>query len=270
MNTEEFQSKIPIYIENIELAIDELESLHSRIAASLGAPSSHQQIGAVVHAFSVLLTTPVNYLCNRNVVYPQNFFLILETLNRSFFSLLHSHVEAALAEICTNLGMVEVINQRQNKIKCAFKAFEDGTVHLKSELESVQKQIKCLKRQLKGNIKPEFNDYLNSVFKNVTFLADKVEDEDVKKKWRNYFDAISKIRNKSSHSDVILNEIEQNVIKDAKFGLELMLAPEGKLRIKPSFYPQIISFTLDFFDELDEAMKKQKTIRNRKSNSQLE
>lgn len=72
--------------------------------------------------------------------------------------------------------------------------------------------------------------------------------ESRKKIWRNFFNALSILRNKVSHSDSFLNINEINVLK--KGGFENLLSPELELQTNPLHYKEVCVYILDFFDEL--------------------
>ena len=206
------------------------------------APMSHQFLGTIVDNTVVLLTAPGNSLDNGTrsfkFSHTRNWLSLMQAVHRSFFSSLHTATEAALTEICTSKG-IAVTNRIQIQIDRAFERVEAEIAQLPSALGALKKL-----RAVVRTGKPGFDDYLESA------LSAGQLPKEAKQRWRNYFKAISIVRNKVSHSNTTLSEGECERLRQG--GLNAMISATGVLVMIPHMYEQIIRVTLEFFDALHE------------------
>jgi len=220
-----------------------LESINQLllVSAKTGnpAPIPHQYIGTVIDNTIGLLTATANSLDlgNRVISHTEDhqWLSLMQSVNRSFFSSIHIATETALAHICTT-NNIEVLSRQQEKMSKAIDAIEaaiENKAILKKQFKSLR--ASCLKH-------PAFKDYLE------TALSIKEHNSDFKKTWRKFFDALSIIRNKVSHSNPTLNYKEKEKIRDGGFGV--FISAEGTLQFNSRMYEQVAVFTLEFFDEL--------------------
>jgi len=86
-------------------------------------------------------------------------------------------------------------------------------------------------------------DILNFSLKGSSFK------EKEKKYFRIFYEALSILRNKSSHSVPELSDYEKNKIKQAK--LDFLISPQGKLQSQPRHYFYISKMAMVFLNNLD-------------------
>lgn len=82
-----------------------------------------------------------------------------------------------------------------------------------------------------------FNDYLEAVLKTRSLENDA---------WREFFSALSILRNKVSHSQVELSELEKGKLRGG--GLGECIDASGNLQFKPERYLHVTKKILDFLD----------------------
>lgn len=226
------------HVEAIDAAISSLASLSSRTTAP--APLSHQHIGTILDNTALLLTSPANALDNGGrsfkFTHSRNWLSLMQAVHRSFFSSLHIATEAAIIEICRN-AEISVHSNIESQIQRELAILQAALKENPSGLGALEKLAKRVRPA-----KPVFEDYLESA------LRHSAMEKDAKKIWRNYFKALSIIRNKSSHADSTLNEREREALRTG--GLDLMISASGELASNPGLYAQFAQFTLNFFDSL--------------------
>ena len=115
------------------------------------------------------------------------------------------------------------------------------------ECSLIEKELKEIE-QLGGN-HPQFQDYLNTVLNNTFFFEDLKTDKKYKEETRAYFDALSVVRNKSSHyTNQPLRENEKMRLKRGHLGK--MIDNEGLLQMDIQFYKPIFEDIIKFMNYL--------------------
>jgi hypothetical protein len=226
------------HIKAIDQAISELITLSARTATP--APIQHQYIGTVVDNTACLLTAPGNSLDNGNRVASfseiPNWLSAMQAMHRSFYSSIHLATEKALEEYCDSKG-IEVSSSIK---RTANKEFEKIISSITDQV--AKEKTEKLFTKLTRGLRPLFNDYLNAALKSSSLpKSDKAT-------WRKFFNALTIVRNKSSHSDPSLTNTEIKKLQEG--GFATLVSDAGSLQINPRNYFQISSFILDFFDIL--------------------
>jgi hypothetical protein len=206
----------------------ELMPLSKGLAAP--APECLQFLGTVVDNTIALLTALANAIDggSRNIRFDKasNWLSLMQAVHRSFFSSILIATEAALAGICRELN-IEVVPS--SKIKAT-----EIVQRLKGRIsERDAKDIMGL-----AGKQPQFSDYLNVVLK-----RGKLRGADATM-WRKYFRALSIIRNKASHYDTTLSDVEVTALKGGGFSVAVT---DGRLGVNPRMYRQVIEHTKRFF-----------------------
>lgn len=207
------------------------------------APLPHQFVGAVADNTAGLLTAPANSLDEgcRIVTFSddRNWISLMGTVHRSFYSSFHLAVEKGLRIICEEkeLEPKSAITQQGAAVVGTIREFTSG---IESGTD-VKKAMRWLERYFTRSIL-HFDDYLNAVLK-ASSLTKKRQ-----KQWRNFFIALSVVRNKVSHSDTTLAEADKKKLKAG--GCEVFISPKGELHSNTTHYSQILKHGLDFLDEV--------------------
>jgi hypothetical protein len=224
------------HLQRIEEAIAELSSFHPRTTEPAQIP--HQLLGTIIDNTIALLTAPANSIDqgSRNVAFSdsRNWLSVMQAVHRSFFSSLMTATEAGLSYLC-GMRNVAVESRQRKKMIEVVDALEKSASAAKVEL----RELKQLRRLIPGD-RPIFTDYLESVLE-----GSLLSDSD-KKTWRQFFRALSIVRNKASHSDTTLSETERRDLRDG--GCVTMIAADGTLVLNPRMYAQAAHFVLQFFE----------------------
>jgi len=180
------------------------------------------------------------YLEGKNPYYKEfsvDFFNYRQTaMHREFFSNLFIDTETGLRNTISFVKIeVEIGRQRLAN----------------SIVESIRKKIRksqTIEKELHQVIRlggkfPTFNDFLNSLLSNLPKL-----NEGYKLECRIYFDALNIIRNKISHSDEKLSEIEKGKLKRAKFSKAI--TKDGLLQMTFEGYRLLLNDIIRFFDHI--------------------
>lgn len=179
------------------------------------------------------------YLEGKNPYYPkfeEGFFNNRQAaMHRNFFTDLH---------ICVEDGLIELIKEKGWEVTSSKRA------QLSSLLDKILKKCESLKEspeldELSSLISPHatFNDHLNCVLDHSPSLSKKY-----KAAMRCYFDGLNIIRNKVSHSDMSLSDIECEKLEKAKLGKAL--SSDKKLQMTFLGYQLLIKDVIRFFDTL--------------------
>lgn len=159
-------------------------------------------------------------------------------MHRTFFSDMHVATEDGLRKIIKEHDF-EVLVNKIEQAKSIVKKIETkvvGHTVIASELKEIMILV---------GSHPTFNDYLNSILNNVKGL-----DKEYKHSCRVYFDAVSIIRNKVSHSDMTLSENEKTKLIGAKF--KNAISKNGELQMTFEGYKFLIADIVQFFDAIYE------------------
>lgn len=196
----------------------------------------------------IFMVTLLLYLTGKNPYYSsvfhKEFFIsLLQLMHRVCLSSLHTCIEAAFSEILNS----KKIEPEQSLIQQSIKLIEriknklprSSKLKITKELEELQK--------LGGN-HARFDDYLETVLKNITFFEDVTKDKKYKKGARAFFRALSIVRNKQSHFIQLLIESEKKDLKNG--GLNKMIDEDGGLRMGVRYYKPIFDDIIKFFDRI--------------------
>ncbi|OYT78223.1 hypothetical protein [Pseudomonas sp. PGPPP2] len=230
------------HIHGIDTSIAELDVLQSRTVAP--APMPHQFVGTVLDNTAVLLTAPANSLDlgGRFATFEhmKNWISVMQAVHRSFYSSILISVEAGLEFIC-NEHKLAINSHRKFQTDALLDAIQ---VCIESSPNIDANAHAALKKLRKQNLprRPEFSDYLETALK-----ASKL-DKNKKTQWRKFFQALSIVRNKVSHSDPSLNETEKTSLRGG--GFEDLISEDGSLVTNSLHYSPIATSTLNFFDAL--------------------
>ncbi len=203
------------------------------------APITHQLIGTVLDNTVGLLTAPANSLDNgkRTIIYTEDhqWISLMQSVHRSFFSSIHLATESALRHICETNNL-NVLSQQYQAMSQAIDLIQAAV----ENKDSLKKAFKVIKDASPKH--PNFRDYLEAA------LSLKEYNTQFKKTWRKFFDALSIIRNKASHSDTFINENERKRLIEANFGT--VISTEGILQFNTRIYEEVTLYTLQFLDLL--------------------
>lgn len=225
------------HLKRIQEAINELLELHQRTKAPNMV--ANQYIGTIADNTVSLLTASANSLDNgkRTVTFSDenNWVSLMQAVHRSFLSSLHTAIEVSLEKIL-ECQKQQVENKQQISLKKKLETFKP----LPTELEEFIIGI------ING-IPLNFQDKLNSVLEQ-TSLTNKH-----KTIWRKFFNGMTIVRNKVSHSNPTLTQTEQDILIQG--GLKVLISKKGDIQVNPRMYKQFAEFTLNFFDLVYKSMK---------------
>lgn len=226
-----------LFINKLRSEIQQLRSIQTILSAK--NPSHGFLDPTINNAIASMVELRV-YLEGKNPYYKrvsEEFFKYRQVaMHRSFFSDLHIGVEEGLKEIIETKKFKIVLNRRERIL---------GIVNrITQKVPNVSVISKELKEIMElGGDYPTFNDFLNGVLNNIGALS-----ESYKKECRIYFDGISIIRNKVSHSEFKLSEQEKVKLKRAKLGK--VIASDGNLQMTFEGYKLLINDAVRFFDTI--------------------
>lgn len=216
-------------LKAITNSIDELMNFRDRTKAP--NPVTHRYIGTIVDNTLGLLCSVANSLDKgcRKITFDQmeNWTSLMQAVYRSFFSSLHIAIEKALLE--TNVKAESSEGKRYIKI---INEICENEPQKKELLEYFTKRT------------PSFSDLLDAL------LKDKKMNSNKKTIWRKYFKALSILRNKASHSDTKLSDIQRQSLIDG--GFKVCVSQHGELQANTNMYAQIVKYVLDFLDEMNQ------------------
>src|SRR4051794_8685366 len=109
------------HLQRIEEALAMLQSFHARTSAPVPLP--HQYVGTIIDNTVALLTAPANALDGgaRRIIFDQDrsWLSLMQAVHRSFFSSIHTAVEAGLHTMCAELGVNPTSSYKRRMIKVA-------------------------------------------------------------------------------------------------------------------------------------------------------
>lgn len=224
------------YIIKYKAAIIDLTAIQNVINYKI--PSFHFLFDTIGNAgFS--LTNILTYMEGKHIYYKEftgEFFNAAQaSMHRQFFADLHTGVEAGLIQIIKNKN-VQIEISKKKRAESIVKRIENKI----ADISIISKEIEDIKKLVVN--RPAFNDHLDTVLK-ATNLS-----EDYKKSSRSYFEALSIIRNKVSHSDMTLTDGEKTKLKNGKLGNAI--GSDGLLQMTVEGYKPLITDVVRFFDNV--------------------
>ena len=217
-------------------AIDQLTDLEARTAHT--APVPYRYVGQIIRNTKVLLTAPANTFSNKPKFNlggnDKSRTLLIGSIHRSFFADIHGNSEEGLSTICNDRGITVESNQK--------KQIED--LLQKIELETghnlrVKRHTSRLRKKMRS-IRPNLMDYVNTLLKQSDLTKEK------QKTWKDFFEAITILRNKCSHSIFNIEESERK--KLIAGGFQQSVNIPGEIIVGPRMYSQVANNILNFFD----------------------
>ena len=226
------------WIKKIKEGILELQEIQKiLINKNPTYPFLYPTIENAIYAMANLLT----YIEEKNPYFTQfneGYFMNRQiAMHKTFITDLHIGIEDGLRKIIKeNKYSVSVTRAEQAEgiIEAIKKKIPDAS-KIGAELQSI--------RNLGGK-HATFNDYLNVVLKNIISLTDTYRNS-----CRMYFDGISILRNKVSHSDIAFSESEVNKLKNAKLGNAVTSDGKGMVFTFEG-YKFLVADIIRFFDNL--------------------
>jgi hypothetical protein len=229
----------------MDSSIDEIKSLDIAIknlidlGKEFGDKFEFQTLGTVVQSTACFLTIAANTLDHGqrqlNFSDKGDWQNLISNINRFFYAHVHTAIEVELIEFC---------NRKKIKIESTVKRklFEKYEKTLKQKIPTEhQKDIEDFLQENTSD-RPSSMDFLNSSLKEISFS------EDEKTYFRIFYEALSILRNKSSHSDPSLNDYESKKLKQAK--LDFLISSQGTLQSQPGHYFHISKMVMIFLDNL--------------------
>lgn len=222
-------------IKSLETAIKNLIEL----GKEFGDKFESQTLGTVVHTTACFLTMAANTLDQGqrqlNFSNKEDWKNLISNINRFFYAHVHTAIEVELIEFSNKKGIkIESTVKR--------KLLEKYEKNLKQKIPN--EHHKDIEDFLQENTpdRPSAMDFLNCSLKGTGFS------EDEKKYFRIFYEALSILRNKSSHSDPSLHGYEKDKLKQAK--LDFLISPKGTLKSQPGHYFYISKMVMVFLNNL--------------------
>lgn len=230
-------SDVERHIKEIEDTINELNSIPEKVKV----PKEETKfLGTVLANTISFLSSAANSLDNGKRVKAFNHIddwgELLKAINRSFFSTIIISTERGLELYISKKGGVIESSQKRTcqKKYDKIRTLLDGDTLVKFD-SFVKEVIK--------NIKPTFADYLEEALRLSTF------DKKGKRSIRNFFSALTIVRNKSSHSNPSLTENEIERLKEG--GLSFFISTSGDLVASHRYYYSLSEYIIGFLQRLD-------------------
>ena len=222
---------------------DEIKSLDSALTKlldfekDLGNKVELRGLGAVVQGIICFLTVAANTLDKgqRQLRFSEkdDWNNLMTLINRAFYANLHTAIEAELLDFCKRKN-TDVESSHRRKL---LKEFNE---RLRPNLPpSLADEFEIFIQKILPD-RPSSNDILNSALKVATFTNDD------KKYFRRLYEALSVLRNKSSHSDITLTESDKLKLQDAQ--LTFLVSSTDTLQSQPGHYfilTQMVSLFLE-------------------------
>jgi hypothetical protein len=155
----------------------------------------------------------------------------MKAMHRAFHITVVMAVEQGLREVCDQDGIPVEVN-RQQRLESLITTIEADNCALS---EKTRHSLGALVGQT-----PDFMDYVRAI------IAARISPVQRQKVWRMFFDALSIVRNKSSHSDTTLSASDQRRLADGGLGA---LTVSGELQTNPRRYKEIVDLILQFYRE---------------------
>lgn len=234
--------KVHDYFNDLKNVILKLGSLKTR--TEISRPIQHQYVGTAINSIILIFCSALDSLNiehnndkKRTVKVSdfQTWKAVVQVFQRMAFSILHCCMEQGIDDLFKENSFKPKSSAGRNYLEMLDK------INVQQD-EISEKELEKLKKQL-NKISPSFDDRINGVF-DLTGIRQK-------KEWRIFFKGFSILRNKSSHSNVLLTSSEQETLKSMKLGSELLSIYEnGNFIIKTSIHVYLAKKILDFWDEV--------------------
>lgn len=216
-------------ISSLDSAIRNLIELGKNLSDKL----EFQTLGTVIQATTCFLTVAANTLDNgeRQLKFSehQDWKNLMASINRYFYAHVHTAIELQLVEFCRIRNLTIQSTQKRRLLD----KYEE---ELKSKVpKDFHPKIEAF---LSKNAydKPSTMDVLNTALTKVNIVnKDKAY-------FRQFYDALSILRNKSSHSDTALSTSEISRLQQAK--LDFLVSDKGELQSKAGHYVIISKMTI--------------------------
>ena len=220
------------HLKALDDAIAELLPLSALTSAP--APVQYQYLGTIVENTIVLLTAVANSLDQGGRValftdFP-NWISAMQSVHRSFYSSIIIAVEISLVDYCRDQG----IDVKSSRLAQAESIVADLAESL------TEKNAKRILRLASGS--PAFRDYLHAV------VRDRIGEPERQTVWINFFDALTIVRNKASHSDVSLSESERGRLTAG--GCGALVSSDMTLQLNSRNYKQVVDIVIEFYQEI--------------------
>ncbi len=219
------------HLNAINKSIDELRKFQDRTRSP--KPIPHQYVGTVIDSTVGLLCSCANSLDRggRTIIFSDfdNWLSLMKITHRSFYSNLHVAVELGIKHLCKerNLSPESSVGKRfLNKI---------------AKIKCTEKEIRALQKYF-SMLEPSFIDHVNILLKHSSLSIER------KKIWRQYFNALTILRNKASHSNSRLTNNQSDCLLEG--GFSVMVSRNNELQMNTRQYSQLASHILEFFDEI--------------------
>jgi hypothetical protein len=222
-------------IKSLDAALTNLVSLEK----DLGTKFELRTLGTVVQGTICFLTIAANTLDEgqRRLKFTEkdDWTNLMSFINRAFYANLHTAIEAELLEFCSRKNIEVTLTQRRKLIE----SFEQT---LKPKIpSSLSDEIESFIQKILPD-RPSTIDVLNSALTGTQFTKEE------KKYFRNLYEALSVLRNKSSHSDISLTDGDKLKLKNAD--LTFLVSPTGTLQSQPGHYFHLTKMVSLFLERL--------------------
>lgn len=225
------------YIPILEKVALELQALTVLLAERQGKAFGY--LNTATGDTTLFLLLQRSYLLGecKGLLFEQSAFECnMKAIHRSFLSSIH---------IASELGLKDIVNSNEHEVESSIsKQYKTIISSIKSKIGDpsiIQKELTNLETKA-TKLAPYFNDYLEAVIKKSNF------NKEYKQETRNYFRALSILRNKISHSNTILKSNEIEDLKKGKLGL--VVEADNRLSFSIEFYKPIIIDLINFFNKL--------------------
>jgi hypothetical protein len=211
------------------------------LGRNLGDKLQFQTLGTVIQTTTCFLTVAANTQDNgqRQLTFSkhQDWKNLMSNINRFFYAHLHTAIELELVEFCKNQNISIQSSQKR-------RLLEKYEKELKKEVPNdFHSKIESFLHK-NAYDRPSTMDILNTALTQID-----ITNKD-KTYFRLFYDALSILRNKSSHSDSALSASEKSRLQQAK--LDFLISDEGELHSQAGHYVIISKMTMACLSALDD------------------
>lgn len=219
---------INIHIKSIEKSIVSLKNLHDNV---LKNKINDDFILSATSSILALLCSSANSLDNgkrcTNYDNFQDWKNLMVVIHRSFFSIIHITTELEIDKIIETHGIIvtpSVFKKILSKI---------------NKLEQNNQTVMQLKKELEKKSHISFQDKIDSILRHYKFNKSK------KSEWKYFFNGLTILRNKCSHSNSKINTYEQNILNNSCLK---KLIRKDSITMNTGYYTEIINKLYDFLE----------------------